>query len=61
MTAMTVFFPLDTARLRLQGKCQTLVSLNDVSVHLGWGTCEGGCKGPVLHEQESYLCNTNTI
>lgn len=54
MTAMTVFFPLDTARLRLQGKCQTLVYLNDgVSVHLGLGTCEGGCRGPVVHEQES--------
>lgn len=45
MTAMTVFFPLDTARLRLQGKCKTLVSLyNGVSVRL----CLGGCRGTYL-------------
>jgi len=49
MTAMTVFFPLDTARLRLQGKCQSPVSLyNGVSVHLGLGTCKGGCRGTCL-------------
>lgn len=49
MTAMTVFFPLDTARLRLQGKCQTLVSLyNGVSVNLGLGTCKGGRRGTYL-------------
>lgn len=62
MTAMTVFFPLDTARLRLQGKCQNLVSLyNGVSVNLGLGTCKGGCRGSVLHEQETYLSTINTI
>lgn len=62
MTAMTVFFPLDTARLRLQGKCQNLISLcNGISVHLGLGTCKGGCSGDGLHEQESYLCHSNIV
>lgn len=56
---MTVFFPLDTARLRLQGKCQ------NSSFFVLWhfiffllGICEGGCRGPILHDQESALCNT---
>lgn len=62
MTAMTVFFPLDTARLRLQGKCQNLVSsYTGISVHLGLGTCKGGCGEDILHEQESYLCHSNTV
>lgn len=60
MTAMTVFFPLDTARLRLQGKCQNLVSLyNGVSVHLSLGTCKGGCRG-VFYMNRTLTCVTVT-
>lgn len=58
VTAMTVFFPLDTARLRLQGKCQTQFSLySGICVFLPWKFVRVVAGGTVLHEEEPHLCN----
>lgn len=61
MTAMTVFFPLDTARLRLQGKCQTSFCMMVFLFSLAWALARVVVGEPILHEQESYLCNTNIV